>query len=339
MNIKNLASAARKEMLWKYTAGLIVGCTLATLAPTTMAQPSDYPNKPLRFIVGFPPGGAADLVSRIVMTPLSQRLGQPIVMDNRAGAGGVIGADAVAKAAPDGYTLGLGVSGALTASVTLMPKLPYDPLKDLTPVSKLANNVLALVVNNSLGVNSAKDFIALAKSKPGQLNYGSAGNGTAMNLAGELLKQMASIDIRHVPYKGSSPVVVDLLAGHVDAAIIELAAVKPHLESGKLKALAVTSAKRTPIAPEIPTLSEAGVPGYEMISWFGVVMPAGTPPDIVKRIQGELTTVLNDPKVREQLMNAKAEPAPSTPEEMSNAIRKGIKDSAALIKSANIRLE
>jgi tripartite-type tricarboxylate transporter receptor subunit TctC len=290
-------------------------------------------------MAGFPPGGVADIVARIIAPPLAQRLGQPVVVDNRAGAGGVIGADAVAKSAPDGYTFGFGVSGALTANVTLMPKLPYDPLKDLASVSKVVNNPLALVVNTSLGVNSVKAFIALAKSKPGQLSYGTAGHGTAMNLAGELLNQMAAIDIRHVPYKGSNPAAVDLLAGHLQAAVLDLATAKPHLESGRLKALAVTTAKRTAVAPELPTMAEAGVPGYELGSWFGLILPAGTPPEILKRIHTELTGVLNDPKVREQLLVAKTEPMPSTPDEMRNTIRREIQQTAALIKAANIKLD
>jgi tripartite-type tricarboxylate transporter receptor subunit TctC len=329
--------------MWKKIASLATAVSFAVFAPAVTAQPNTatlgYPSKPLRFMAGFPPGGVADIVARIIAPPLAQRLGQPVVVDNRAGAGGVIGADAVAKSAPDGYTIGFGVSGALTANVTLMPKLPYDPLKDLASVSKVVNNPLALVVSSSLGVNSVKEFISLAKSKPGQLSYGTAGHGTAMNLAGELLNQMAAIDMRHVPYKGSNPAAVDLLAGHIQAAVLDLATAKPHLESGRLKALAVTTAKRTAIAPELPTMAEAGVPGYELGSWFGLIMPAGTPSEIIKRINAELTRVLNDPKVREQLLAAKTEPLPTTPEEMHNTIRKEIQQTATLIKAANIKLD
>lgn len=328
--------------MWVKFSSLVTAVSFAAFAPAAMAQPDQvagYPNKPLRFMAGFPPGGVADIVARIIAPPLAQRLGQPVVVDNRSGAGGVIGADAVAKSQPDGYTIGFGVSGALTANVTLMPKLPYDPLKDLAPVSKVVNNPLALVVNSSMGVNSLKEFIALAKSKPGQLAYGTAGNGTAMNLSGELLKQMSGIDIRHVPYKGSSPAAVDLLAGHIQAAVLDLATAKSYLETGKLKALAVTSAKRTAIAPELPTMAEAGLPGYELNSWFGLIMPAGTPPAIVNRINAELTAVLNDPKIREQLLTAKTEPMPTSAEEMRKAIRNEIKQTAELIKAANIRLD
>ncbi|MDB5772379.1 MAG: hypothetical protein V7606_4713 [Burkholderiales bacterium] len=328
--------------MWIKFASLAAAVSFAAFAPAAMAQTDQaagYPNKPLRFMAGFPPGGVADIVARIIAPPLAQRLGQPVVIDNRSGAGGVIGADAVAKSPPDGYTIGFGVSGALTANVTLMPKLPYDPLRDLASVSKVVNNPLALVVNSSLGVNTVREFVALAKSKPGHLTYGTAGNGTAMNLSGELLKQMTAIDIRHIPYKGSSPAAVDLLAGHIQAAVLDLATAKGHLESGKLKALAVTSAKRTAIAPELPTMAEAGVPGYELNSWFGLIMPAGTPPAIVNRINAELTAVLNDPKIREQLLTAKTEPMPTSPEEMRTAIRNEIQQTAALIKAANIKLD
>lgn len=327
----------------KPIASLVFAVSFVAFAPLAAAQTnaasSAYPNKPLRFMAGFPPGGVADIVARIIAPPLSQRLGQPVIVDNRSGAGGVIGAEAIAKSAPDGYTFGFGVSGALTANVTLMPKLPYDPLKDLAPVTKVVNNPLALVVNSSLGVSNVKEFIALVKSKPGQFTYGTAGNGTAMNLAGELIKQMAGIDMMHVPYKGSNPAAVDLLAGHVQAAILDLATAKGHIETGRLKALAVTSAKRTAIAPELPTMAEAGLPGYELNSWFGLIMPAGTPPEIVKRMNAEVTAVLKDPKVRDALLTAKAEPAPTTADEMRNAIKAEIQQTAALIKAANIKLD
>jgi tripartite-type tricarboxylate transporter receptor subunit TctC len=328
----------------KKSVACFIALSFAAFAPVAIAQSgssaasSGYPNKPLRFLPGFAPGGITDTVARIIAPPLSRRLGQPILIDNRSGAGGVIGADTIAKSAPDGYTLGFGVSGALTANVTLMPNLPYDPLKDLASVTRVVKNPLALLVNSSLGVNSVKEFIALAKAKPAQLSYGTAGAGTAMNLAGELLKQMAGIDMVHVGYKGTNPAAADLLAGHIQAAIIDLATAAPHLKTGRLKALAITSSTRTAIAPELPTMAEAGVPGYEMMSWFGLIMPAGTPPDIVKRINTEMTAVLKDPKVVEQLLVAGADAIPGTPEEMRDTIKAEIQKAAALIKSANIKL-
>lgn len=258
--------------------------------------------------------------------------------DNRAGAGGVIGADSIAKAAPDGYTMGLGVSGALTSSVTLNPKLPYDPLKDFAPISKLVNSPLVLVVNPSLKVNTLKELIALAKSKPGQLSYGTPGNGSAMHLSGELLKEMAGIDMQPIPYKGSAPLTSDLLGGQIEIAVIELSIAKPLMAAGKLKGLAVTSSTRTALASDLPTMAEAGVPGYEMLSWLSLLMPAKTPPEIVQRVSREVAAVLGDPKVRAQITAANAEPAPSTPEELMATIRTGIQTNGALIKKAGIKM-
>lgn len=319
-------------------AATALALALAGAAPFCSAQGGAYPSKPIQFVVGFPPGGVADTVSRIVATALSQRLGQPVVLDNRSGAGGVIGADSVAKAAPDGYTMGLGVSGALTSSVTLNPKLPYDPLKDFAPITKLVNSPLALVVSPSLKVNTLKEFIALAKSKPGKLSYGTPGNGSAMHLSGELLKEMAGIDMQPIPYKGSAPLTSDLLGGQIEVAVIELSLAKPLMEAGKLKALAVTSSKRTAIAPDLPTMAEAGVPGYEMLSWLCLLMPAKTPPEILRRVSSEVAAVLSDPKVRAQIAAANTEPAPSTPDELMAAIRTGIQTNGALIKKAGITL-
>lgn len=303
------------------------------------AAADGYPSRPVRLMVGFPPGGSTDIVARLIAPSLSKRLGQPVIIDNRAGAGGVIGVDQVAKAAPDGYTMGFGISGALTSNVTLMPQLPYDPLKDLVPVSRVIVNPMALVVNASLGVKTVQEFIAAAKAQPGKFSYGTAGPGTVMNLAGERLKQMAGIDMRHVPYRGSAPAAMDLLGGQIQAMIVDLATVKPHLESGRLKALGVTSPQRSSVAPELPTIAESGVPGYGFSIWVALVMPAGTPPEIVSRMNSELTAVLNDLKVREPLLAAKTEPAPTTPQEMRSIIQTEIGQYAAIIKAAGIKLD
>ncbi len=327
----------RKETM-VLVAGLLLGSGSHLLAQGSAAT-ADYPNKPVRFMVGFPPGGSTDIIARLIAPQLSQRLGQPIVLDNRAGAGGVIGVDQVAKAPPDGYTMGFGIAGALTSNVTLMPKLPYDPLKDLVPVSRVIINPMALVVKSSLGVNTVQEFIAAAKAQPGKFSYGTAGPGTVMNLAGERLKQMADIDITHVPYKGSAPAAVDLLGGQIQAMIADLATVKPHLDSGRLKALGVTSPQRSPVAPELPTIAESGVPGYEFSIWIALVMPAATPPEIVSRINSELKAVLNDPKVRGPLLAAKTEPAPTTPQEMRSIIQTEIAQYASIIKAAGIKLD
>jgi tripartite-type tricarboxylate transporter receptor subunit TctC len=303
------------------------------------ANEASFPNKPLRLFAAFPAGGVADIAARIITPGLSQRLGQPVVVDNRAGAGGVIGVESVAKAPADGYTLGIGTSGSLASSVTLMPNLPYSPTRDLVPISKLVNIPIALVVHPSLGVNTLSEFLALAKTKPKQIYYGTAGNGTTMHLAGELLNRTAKLELVHSPYKGTGPATVDLLAGHITAGFLDLATVKPHLESGRLKALAVTSAKRSPVAPELPTFDEAGVPGYKLHSWIAVVMRSGTPPEVVKRVNADLVAVLKDPKVHQALLNAKLDPDPTTSEQLRDILNADIKQSAELIRESKISLQ
>jgi tripartite-type tricarboxylate transporter receptor subunit TctC len=319
-------------------AGAISGIAFFTSAHAQSGI-DNYPNKPLRFLAAFPPGGSADIAARIIAPALAKKLGQPVIVDNRSGAGGVIGADAIAKSAPDGYTLGFGTSGSMVANVTLMPKLPYDPLKSFVPVSKVFYNPLALVVHPGLGVNSMSDFIKLAKSKPKAINFGTPGNGSSMHLAGELLNRMAGIEIVHTPYKGSGPAAVDLLAGHIQAAFLDLATVKSYTDTGRLKVIAVTSEKRSPVAPEIPTIAEGGVPGYALHSWVAVFMPAGTPNDIVKRVNKEIVAVLQSPDVKDALLTAKVEPVSSTPEQLRKTVEVDIKDISELIKSSNISIE
>lgn len=310
----------------------------AALAPSVARAQSTYPDRPIRFYASFPPGGVSDIVARVIAQPLGERLGQPVIVDNRAGAGGVIGVDAVAKSAPDGYSMGFGVSGALTSSVTLQPKLPYDPTRDIAPVTMVILNPLLLTVNGASKITNVREFIAAAKAAPGKFTYGTAGAGTAMNLAGELLKQSAGFDMLHVAYKGSAPAAVDLLGGQVTAAILDLATAKPHLQSGRIRALGVTSPKRTPLAPDIPTIAEAGVPGYEFLSWFGLIMPAGTPPEILDKVHAAMVAVLTDPAVSRQMLDAGTEPTVSTPQEMAARIRREIDLTARLIKQAGIQV-
>jgi tripartite-type tricarboxylate transporter receptor subunit TctC len=307
--------------------------------PAAFAQTGAYPNRPVRFFCGFPAGGVADTVARIIAQPLSARLGQPVVVDNRAGAGGVIGVDTVAKSPPDGYTMGFGVSGALTSSVTLNSKLPYDPLKDLEPVSVVVLNPIVLVVPAASSIHNLREFIAAAKANPGRISYGTPGPGTAMHLAGEQLKQMAGFEMGHVPYKGSNPAATDLLGGHLASAIIDYTTAKPHVQAGRLRALGQTTARRSNVAPDVPTIAEAGVPGYEFTSWFGLVMPAGTPPAILQRVHAETVAVLKDPAVQKQLQEAGSDPAPCTSAEMRAQVQREIQVTARLIKSANITVQ
>lgn len=319
---------------------LILGAAAAaTLATTGAFAQDNWPSRPIRFYASFPPGGVADIVARVLSPALSTRLGQPVIVDNRAGAGGVIGVDSVAKSAPDGYTIGFGVSGALTSSVTLNPKLPYDPTKDIAPVSVVVLNPLLLVVPANAGIANLKDFIAKAKAAPGKFTYGTAGPGTAMNLAGELLKEMAGFQMTHVPYKGSSPAAMDLLGGQLSAAVLDVATAKPHLQSGRLNALGLTSGQRSAIVPDIPTIAEAGVPGYEFNSWFGLVMAPGTPAPILQRMNKEVVAVLRDPQVKQALVEAGTDPAPSTPDAMAKQIKREIDLTAKLIKSAGITVQ
>lgn len=316
----------------------IAGCsvTINNALAQSVAGDAGYPARPIRFVAGFPPGGVADIVARAIVPPLSSRLGQPVIIDNKSGAGGVIGVDTIAKSPADGYTMGFGVSGALTSSVTLLPKLPYDPTRDIAPISTVVSNPLVLVVPSSSGIKNLKEFVAAAKAAKGKVSYGTAGTGTAMNLSGELLKLAGGFDMIHVPYKGSSPATTDLLGGHLFAAVVDLATAKPHLASGRLRAMGVTSAKRTALAPDIPTIAEGGLPGYEFNSWFGLIMPAATPAAILARVHAELTGVLNDPTVRRQLMDAGVEPFPGTQQAMSAQIKKEIAETAKLIKDAGI---
>lgn len=321
-----MTSFARAAVALALGLGVVAGATAA----------DTYPNRPIQFYVGFPPGGSTDTAARIIAPALAQKLGQPIIIDNQAGAGGVIGIDVISKAKPDGYSMGFGVSGALTANVTLMPSLPYDPRKDITAVSQVVDNPLVLAVNTDSGITTLQGFIAQGKAKPGSISYGTPGPGTAMNLAGELLNQRTGIAMEHVPYKGSSPAVVDLMANHIEAVVVDLASAKPHIDSGRLKALAVTSAQRTPLAPDVPTMAEGGVADYAVESWFSLIMPAGVPQPILDKVHGALVAVLADPKVAEQLARSGLTPKSSTPQELAARINREITLYADLIKAANI---
>ena len=248
---------------------------LLTLAVTS-AQAQAWPSKPIRFIVPFPPGGSSDLISRAIAPRLTDKLGQPVVVENRPGAGGMIGVEAIAKAAPDGTVIGLAAAGALSSNIHLYPSMPYQPEKDLAPISMLAMIPFFLVAHPSQGT-SLKAIIQKAKASPGALSYGHGGQGSTMHLAGELLNMMAAINVQAVPYKGSGPVSADVLGGQVPLGVVDVPSAIANVRAGKLRALAVTTKRRISAAPEVPTFEEAGVPGYEAIGWFGAVAPAGTP--------------------------------------------------------------
>ena len=322
------------------STGLICRVCFAALAATAAlpATAQTYPAKPVRFIVPFAPGGGTDLLARAIGVRLTDALGQPVVVDNRAGAGGVIGADLAAKAAPDGYTIVLGSPGPLTINPNLRPSIPYR-LKDFTPITLATISPFVLVVNPALGVASVKELIALAKSKPGALNFGSGGNGSVAHLAGEQFKALAGVQIAHVPYKGSNPSIIDLIGGQLQLVIDNLPVLVLHVRSGRLKALALGTRKRSVLLPEVPTMIEAGVPGYEASTAFGVLAPAGTPRAVITRLNREIVTILRVPDLIERFAGLGLEAVGSTPDEYAGHLRAELAQYSKLIKSIGLKLE
>lgn len=317
--------------------GLLAACAALWLCSAGAQQA--YPTKPIRFIVTFPPGGSADLIARAMVPVLSERLRQQVIVENRPGAGGNIGMEAVVKSAPDGYTMGLGAAGALAANVSLYPQMPYDPTRDLAPVSNVAFVPFFIIAHPSLPANTILELIELARAKPGQLMLGYGGNGTAMHLSGELFKLMAKVQMVNVPYKGSGPAAVDTVGGQLPLAVVDVASAIAQVKAGRLKALAVTSAKRISAAPQVPTVAEAGLPGYEATGWFGVVMPANTPVNIIGRMNAELAATLMSAEIRERVLAAGAEPAPSTPEQFAALIRSEIDKWAEVVRLSGARID
>jgi tripartite-type tricarboxylate transporter receptor subunit TctC len=312
-------------------------CTLLlALVFSGAALAQSYPTKPIRFIVSFPPGGSADLISRAIAPRMSEKLGQPVVVENRAGAGGMIGVDAVAKSPPDGSTIGLAAAGALTTNIHIYPSMPFHPEKDLAPISMLAMIPFFLVAHPSQAA-TLKDVITQARS--GTLAYGHGGQGSTMHLAGELLNMMAQIKMQAVPYKGSGPVSADVLGGQVPLGVVDVPSAIANVKAGKLRALAVTSKQRISAAPEVPTFEEAGLRGYEAVGWFGAVAPAGTPKDIINRLNGEIRNALAAPDVKERALTAGAEPHATSPEEFAAYIREETKKWGDVVRAAGIKLQ
>jgi tripartite-type tricarboxylate transporter receptor subunit TctC len=317
-------------------AALTASPDVARAAPAA----DTYPSKPVRFIVPFAPGGGTDVTARVIAQKLSEALGKPVVVDNRGGAGGVIGAEMVAKSPPDGYTIMLGSPGPLTINPALQSKLPYDTLRDFAPVSLATISPFVLTVNPGVPASSVKELIALAKAKPGALQYASGGNGSVAHLSTEQFKALAGIDLTHVPYKGSGQSIVDVLSGRVQIMFDNQPVVMPHVRSGKLRGLAVGTRTRSAVLPELPTMVEAGVPGYESSTAFGVLAPAKTPRPIVNRLSRDIAQSLKSaPEVRDALASRGFEPVGSTPEEYAAHIRDELTRVAELVKRAHIRLE
>lgn len=310
----------------------------ATIALTFLCLPAaaqTYPAKQVRLVVPYAAGSGGDIIGRVFAVKLGQNWSQQVLIDNRPGAGGGIGSELVAKSAPDGHTLLLGASSSHAINVSLYSKLSYDPVKDFAPIALLVRAPNVLAAHPSVPVRNVKDLIALAKSRPGQLTYGSSGNGTSNHLSGELLKHMAGIDIVHVPYKGSPQSLTELMGGQLSIVFAPMLTAMPHFKSGRIKPLAVTTAQRTVVAPELPTIAESGVPGYDSHAWFGILAPAGTPREIVTRLNKENLAILAQPDVRESLKQQGADPAdPNTPEQFASYIQSEINKWGKIIRAS-----
>lgn len=328
MNLKTALLPCAAFLLMTDSAGMLAA----------EPAPRNYPQRPIRAIVPQSPGGANDLTARLLAPLLSERLGQSIVVDNRAGAGSLVGTELVAKAPPDGYTLLVSPS-ALTINPSMYQKLPFDPVKDFAPITTLSAYPNLLVVHPALAVNSVKDLIALARAKPGTLNFGSGGPGTGTHLGAELFKSVTGVNIVHVPYKGGGPAVAALIGGQVQLYFGGIGTVIGHVKSGKLKALGVTSVKRSPVAPDVPPIADAGFPGYEHITWNGLLAPAGTSVAIVRRLNSEVNFVLKTATVRERFLADGVEPGGISAEEFAAMIKREIANWAKVIRAAGIQPE
>ena len=312
---------------------VVVALTLS-ISTTLMAQ-TNYPTKPLRLILPFPPGGAIDILGRIIGPKLAERLGQPVVPENRPGAAGNIAYEAAAKAKPDGYTIVLGGQG-LAVSTSLYKKLNYDPINDLAPISLISQVPFVVIVRPSLPINSLKELVQYAKANPGKLNFGSAGINSPHHLAGELLKSLAKINIVHVSYKGAGPALIGLMGGEVDMVVSAPSVVVPQIQTGKVRALAVLSNERLPSLPNAPTAKEAGIDNFEVASWHGILAPVGTPREIINRLNAEWIRTVAMPDTKEQMRKAEFEPLSSTPEQFSEFLKAEILRWGKVIKEANI---
>jgi len=318
---------------------LTAGSLALAFGGAALAQDAAYPTKPIRLVVPYPPGGATDVAARMLGPRLQEELGQTVLVDNRPGAGGNVGLTLVAKAPGDGYTLGVGAAGALAANASLYAQMPFDPLKDFKPVGMLAAIPFVIVGHPSVAARTQRELIALAKSQPGGLSIGHGGNGTAMHLSAALFAQMAEVRLVEVPYRGSGPAALDALAGQVPLAVVDLPSALQQIKAGKLVAFAVTSPARLPMLPEVPTVAEAGLPGYDSTGWFGVVAPAATPAPVVARLNAEINAALGDEQIKAAMRNLGVEPAPGSSEAFDAYIRAETRKWAQVIRTANIKLE
>ena len=322
-----------------------IGITLTALVAIVLSSGSaslradDYPDRPITLVVPFPPGGSTTIVARIIADKMSQTLGQSIVIDNRGGAGGTIATRAVAKSTPNGYTIALGYTGTLAIGPSLYPSAGYDPRKDFAPIGQIGIAPNTLVVHPSFNVHNVAELIAYAKANPGKVNFGSAGIGTVSHVCGEYFAAMAGIQITHIPYKGTGPAIIDLLGGHIPMAFAPIPATHEQAKSGALRMLAVTSAKRSTLEPDVPTIAEQGLTGFEAVLRYGLVAPAGTPPAIIDKLNNELNAALKDEEVRKRLAIEGAEPLPGTPEQYGQDIDREETQWAKVIKASGAKAE
>lgn len=319
----------------------LVALTLAlgaALAPWPARAQDAWPSRPIRFILPFPPGGGTDILGRLIAERLTATLGQPVVAENRGGAGGNVGAEAAAKSAPDGYTIVL-VAPSLAISPSLYSKLAYDPVKDFAPVSLVATVPNVMITNPSVPAKTLAEFIRLAKSKPGEMNFGSGGSGTSNHLAGELFNIVAGVKLVHIPYKGVNLAMNDVLSGRVQLVFIGIPAAAPHIKAGKLRALALVAPQRSSVLPDVPTVGEAGLPKFDVTTWYGILAPAGTPSPIVDRLNGELGKIMHSSELKERLEALATDPVTSTPEEFADLIRREIAKWRDVVREAGIKAD
>ncbi len=320
------------------TALSAITLAVAGVSGTATAQ-DKWPSKPITYVVPFPAGGTTDILARLISQKLGPALGGTVIVENRAGAGGNIGSDFVAKAAPDGYTILGGTISSHAINVSLYPKLPYDPVKSFAPIALIGTNANVLVVGAASPYKTVQELTAAAKAKPGSVSFASAGNGTSQHLSGELYKGIAGLDMVHVPYKGSAPAMQDVIGGQVPMMFDTSVVAGPFIESGKVRALAVTSAKRTPLLPKVPTMAESGVPGYDLQSWQAIFAPAGTPAPILQRLQTEVAKIIKSPEIQERLGKLGMEPSTLTPEQFAAFQASEIVKWAKVIKAGNIKID
>src|SRR5512139_2652258 len=317
---------------------VLAAAALVAVAPVALHAAEPFPGKQIRFVVPYPPGGPLDTVARLLGQKVSASVKHPVVIDNVPGAGGNIGAGTVARAAPDGYTILMGAVATHAINPTLYPSIPYNAEKDFIAVTQLASTPNVLVLNPGVQAGTVAEFIKLAKAQPGKLNFGSGSTGSAGHLAGELFKSMAGVDMAHIPYKGAAAAMQDLVGGRVDLMFDNLASSLAQVKGGRVRALAVTTAKRSPLAPELPTVAEAGLPGFDISTWFGIFVPAGTPRPVVDRLHDEFVKALAAPDVREKMLNLGAEPVGNTPEEFAAYVRSEAAKYAKLVKASGAKV-